>query len=72
MGGPNAIIYTAENTPTRGAPFARSRWCWPDAASLRMLVHRVQFLDTIIGKMSGVPESDDLASWRPAFSVLSG
>lgn len=56
-GGPLAVVYAAENH-TRGAELLEEAvlaWTPPD---LRAAVRgRVQFLDTVIGKMSGAPET---------------
>ena len=56
-GGPLAVIYAAENH-TRGAELLEEAvlaWTPPElCAAVRA---RVQFLDTVIGKMSGAPEA---------------
>ena len=67
-GGPLAIIYTAENH-TRAAHLLQSavlaRIPGPEQAQV---LGRVQFLDTIIGKMSGVPEAADLKPIAPGLT----
>ena len=64
-GGPLAIVYTAENN-TRAAHLLQSAVLalipGPEQAQV---MSRVQFLDTIIGKMSGVPEAADLSPIAP-------
>ena len=66
--GPLAIIYTAENH-TRAAHLLQSavlaRIPGPEQAQV---LSRVQFLDTIIGKMSGVPEAADLKPIAPGLT----
>jgi mannitol-1-phosphate 5-dehydrogenase len=67
-GGPLAIVYTAENN-TRAAHLLQSAVLahipGPEQAQV---MSRVQFLDTIIGKMSGVPEAADLSPIAPGLS----
>jgi mannitol-1-phosphate 5-dehydrogenase len=62
-GGPLAVIYTAENN-THAAQLLRAAVlvCVP-AAEQAGVVAVVQFLDTIIGKMSGAP--DEVAGLAP-------
>lgn len=64
--GPPAIIYTAENHTQAAALLAGAvSAALPDDQRLAALV-RVQFLDTVIGKMSGAPEeSGDLQPVAP-------
>jgi mannitol-1-phosphate 5-dehydrogenase len=67
-GGPLAIIFTAENH-THAAHLLQSavlaRVPGPEQAQV---LSRVQFLDTIIGKMSGVPEAADLKPIAPGLT----
>lgn len=67
--GPPAVIYTAENH-TQAAELLREAVsaALPDAQRAAALA-RVQFLDTIIGKMSGAPEtSSDLQPVAPGLA----
>ncbi|HAJ36604.1 MAG TPA: hypothetical protein DCL15_13030 [Chloroflexi bacterium] len=67
--GPPAIIYTAENH-TQAAELLREAVssALPDAQRAAAFA-RVQFLDTIIGKMSGAPEtSSDLQPVAPGLA----
>lgn len=67
-GGPLAIVYTAENN-TRAAHLLQAavlaRVPGPEQAQV---MSRVQFLDTIIGKMSGVPAAADLKPIAPGLT----
>ena len=64
-GGPLAVVYTAENN-TRAAHLLQSAVLalipGPEQAQV---MSRVQFLDTIIGKMSGVPDAAGLVPIAP-------
>ena len=64
--GPLAVVYAAENH-THAADMLAEAVIGMTPPDLRAAVrHRVQFLDTIIGKMSGVPdESADLVALAP-------
>jgi mannitol-1-phosphate 5-dehydrogenase len=67
-GGPLAIVYTAENN-TRASHLLQSAVLahipGPEQAQV---MSRVQFLDTIIGKMSGMPGAAGLAPIAPGLS----
>ncbi len=67
-GGPLAVVYTAENN-TRAAHLLQSAVLahipGPEQAQV---MSRVQFLDTIIGKMSGVPAAADLKPIAPGLA----
>lgn len=56
-GGPLAVVYAAENH-TRGAELlAEAVLAWTPPELHAAVRARVQFLDTVIGKMSGAPET---------------
>jgi mannitol-1-phosphate 5-dehydrogenase len=65
-GGPLAVVYAAENH-THAARLLETAVLAQTPPAVRDAVHRrVQFLDTIIGKMSGAPEEmADLAELAP-------
>ena len=67
-GGPLAVVYTAENN-TRAAHLLKSEVLAQIPGSEQaQVMSRVQFLDTIIGKMSGVPEAADLTPIAPGLT----
>ena len=55
-GGPPAVVYTAENHPHAAALLAAAVSAALPAPQRTAALHAVQFLDTVIGKMSGSPE----------------
>jgi mannitol-1-phosphate 5-dehydrogenase len=69
MSGPNAIVYTAENHTVAAEHLLAAIMEFVPAAERAAVLARVQVLDTVIGKMSGVPsESDDLPPLAPGLS----
>ncbi len=64
--GPLAVVYAAENHTQAAELLAAAVMAQIPAAEQAAVARRVQFLDTIIGKMSGAPEaSTDLAPVAP-------
>ncbi|MBK8046393.1 MAG: hypothetical protein IPK16_04220 [Anaerolineales bacterium] len=67
--GPVAVIYTAENNTRAAEILEDAVLALAPGAAHAGILRRVQFLDTIIGKMSGAPaESADLAPIAPGFN----
>lgn len=67
--GPPAVIYTAENHTEAAALLAAAVSAALPADPHGAALARVQFLDTIIGKMSGAPEEcDDLQPIAPGLA----
>ena len=67
--GPPAVIYTAENHTEAAALLAAAVSAALPADLRGAALARVQFLDTIIGKMSGAPEEcDDLQPIAPGLA----
>jgi mannitol-1-phosphate 5-dehydrogenase len=69
LGGPPAIVYAAENH-THAADLLTDAVVTASPANQRdVVLQKVQFLDTIIGKMSGAPEeAQDLAPVAPGLA----
>lgn len=65
-GGPPAVIYTAENHTRAAELLAEAVAAALPTAQRDAILRRVQFLNTIIGKMSGAPEeAEDLQPLAP-------
>lgn len=69
LGGPPAVIYTAENHTRAAELLAEAVTAALPADRYTAALAHVQFLDTIIGKMSGAPEETaDLAPVAPGLA----
>ncbi len=73
IGGPSAVIYAAENDPHAAAQLEAAVLGEIHAADLAAVRARVRFVDTVIGKMSGVVTlSDSLGADSLTADSLAG